>query len=283
MQNPYRQPEDSGGLYQPPPFTAPQEPVGGRSGSGRGRSRRQVILGICGLAALALAAAATGVVLAVRKDRDRPPVSTADPTKPLVAGWKTVINPAHGTAFDVPPQWEVLEPTVFSGHTDSKDPDKVLIGHTAPAFYKSKWCSIDGNGDGQVTDVRLANTGTKGASGARSAADIAEKEAPTWVYAAYTQPDKSLVKADKPVEYTTKSGVRGSYVKARSTGVERTNRCAGDGRSVVFGFKNSKGDFVSWNFYGRTGVPGAVDDALIMRILSTVRLAGDPKDPAPVP
>lgn len=48
-------------------------------------------------------------------------------------------------------------------------------------------------------------------------------------------------------------------------------------------FKNSRGDLVSWNASGRTGVPGTVDDALIMRVLSTVRLAADPKDPAPAP
>ncbi|MFG2991068.1 hypothetical protein ACGFZK_17595 [Streptomyces sp. NPDC048257] len=271
MQNPYQQPEQPGG-------------AGGRRSR---RSRRSILIWSCALTALAVVAAATGLALGVRENRAREravlAASAADPTRPQIAGWKTVINPKHGTAFDVPPQWEVLEPTVFSGHTDRKDRDKVLIGHTAPAFYKSKWCSIDGDGDGQVSDVRLANVGTKGAAGARDAAETAEKEAPTWVYAAYAQPDKSVVKADEPVAYTTRSGVRGSYVRARSTGVPRADHCAGDGQAVVFGFKNARGDLVSWDFYGRTGVPGAVDDALIMRVLSTVRLAGDPKEPAPGP
>ncbi|MGZ9932456.1 hypothetical protein ACXNSR_21585 [Streptomyces sp. NC-S4] len=282
MQNPYHRPSHPGGPYPPPPFPQPQEP-----GAGRRTGRRRLAAAICALTALAVAAAATGVALGVRENRERASAaaaaSAADPTRPLVAGWKTVLNPKHGTAFDVPPGWEVLEPQVFSGYADDKDPEKLLIGHTAPAFYKSQWCSIDANGDGQVTDVRLAGTGTKGAGGAKDPADIAVKEAPTWVYAAYTQPDKSVVTADKPVEYTTKSGLRGSYVRARSSGARRTDRCAGDGQAVVFGFKNSRGDLVSWNFYGRTGVPGAVDDALIMRILSTVRLAGDPKDPGTGP
>ncbi|MFD7781749.1 hypothetical protein ACFV4Q_01340 [Streptomyces nojiriensis] len=281
MQNPYHQPTHPGGPY-PPPLAPPPEPGGGPR-----TSRRRLVAGIGVLAALAVAAAASGVALGVRENRHRAAAAAAasaeDPTRPLVAGWKTVINPTHGTAFDVPPGWEVLEPQVFSGYEDTKDREKVLIGHTAPAFYKSQWCSIDANGDGQVTDVRLGNVGTKGAGGAKDPADIAVKEAPTWVYAAYTQPDKSVVTADKPVEYTTKSGLRGSYVKARSSGAQRPNRCAGDGQAVVFGFKNSRGDLVSWDFYGRTGVPGAVDDALIMRILSTVRLAGDPKDPGPGP
>lgn len=283
MQNPYQQPTESGGLYRPPPFEAPREPDAGRGRTGR----KRLVVGIGAVTALAVAAAATGVALGARENRHRASAAAAaqaaDPTKPLVAGWKTVINPKHGTAFDVPPGWEVLEPQIFSGHVDDKDSEKLIIGHSAPAFYKSKWCSVDGDGDGQVVDVRLANTGTKGAGGAKDPADIAVKEAPTWVYAAYTQPDKSVVTSDKPVAYTTKSGVKGSYVKARSSGVPRSDRCAGDGQAIVFGFRNSRGDLVSWDFYGRTGVPGAVDDALIMRILSTVRLAGEPQDPGTGP
>ncbi|MEV6954802.1 hypothetical protein [Streptomyces sp. NPDC051183] len=233
--------------------------------------RWRTVIGIYAVTAVAATAAVAGALVIVHRAED------ADAAATSTAGWKTVVNPAHGIAFDVPPDWEVVSPTVFSGYTDHNDPDKHLIGHTAPAFYKSKWCSIDGNGDGVVTDTRLATTGSKGADGAKSTEEVAEKTAPTWVYAAYTQPDKSLVKWDKPVEFTTKSGVRGSYVKARSEGAPAPNRCEGDGKAVAFGFKNSKGDFVAWDFYGRTGVPGAVSDELVMRIMSTVRLEGDPK------
>ncbi|MFD9354009.1 hypothetical protein [Streptomyces sp. NPDC060031] len=237
--------------------------------------RRRIVIGIYAVTAVAATAAAVGTLAMVHRAEDRTGASST-------AGWKTVVNPEHGTAFDVPPDWEVVSSSVFSGYEDHKDPDKALIGHTAPAFYKSKWCSIDGNGDGVVNDVHLASTGTKGADGAKSTAEVAEKTAPTWVYAAYTQPDKSVVKWDEPVEYTTKYGVKGSYVKARSEGAAQSNRCEGDGKAIAFGFKNSKGDFVAWDFYGRTGVPGAVSDKLIMRILSTVRLSGDPKPTTPL-
>ncbi|MFF5805082.1 hypothetical protein [Streptomyces sp. NBC_01565] len=209
--------------------------------------------------------------------------AAGDKNSLATAGWKTVVNPAHGTAFDVPGDWEVLSPTVFSGFSDHTDPDKVVIGHTAPAFYKSKWCSVDDDGDGRIDDFALASTGSKGADGAKDTAEVAEKTATAWVYGAYAQPDKSAVKWDKPVEYTTKSGVKGSYVKARSEGAKATGKCDGDGQAIAFGFKNSKGDFVAWDFYGRTGVPGAVTDETIMRILSTVRLAGDPVPPPPAP
>ncbi|MEU9255063.1 hypothetical protein AB0D66_24830 [Streptomyces sp. NPDC048270] len=275
MQNPYQQ-DRFGPPEWPPPLQRPQPPQPPQPQ--RRPGRRRTVVTICVLTAVAVAAA-TAVVYVRYRGEDRP--VAADPSKPLIAGWKTVVNPEHGTAFDVPPDWEVAAPTVFSGYTDRKDPDKVLIGHSAPAFYKSKWCSIDANGDGRTEDVKLASVGTKGAEGAKDTVDVAERSAPTWVYAAHTQPDKSLVSWDKPVEYRTKAGVRGTYVKARSAGAPQPNRCAGDGRAVVFGFKNSKGGFVAWDFHGRTGVPGAVGDDLVMRILSTVRLAGDPKEPDP--
>ncbi|MEU7602511.1 hypothetical protein [Streptomyces sp. NPDC041003] len=266
MQNPYQQPARPDGLYQPPPFQQPPKPPR--------QPRRRLITALTALTTL-LAVAATAAVTAVIMARDEPD-GPPDPSKPLIAGWKTVVNPKHGTSFDVPPDWEVLSPDVFSGHADDKDPDKILIGHTAPARYKSEWCSIDSNGDGTVSDFPLGSVGTKGAEGAKDTAEVAEKNAPTWVYAAYTQPDKSVVKWDKPVAYTTKYGVEGTYVKARSEGAAQPNRCAGDGQSIVFGFKNAQGAFVAWNFYGRTGVPGAIPDSLIMRILSTVRLTPTP-------
>ncbi|MFJ6758962.1 hypothetical protein ACIQNK_28575 [Streptomyces sp. NPDC091273] len=266
MQNPYQQPGRPDGLYQPPPFQQPPKPPR--------KPNRRLTAALTALMAVAATAAVTAVIMA-RDEPDGPP----DPSKPLVAGWKTVVNPKYGTSFDVPPDWEVLSPDVFSGHADDNDPDKILIGHTAPAFYKSEWCSIDANGDGTVTDFPLGSVGTKGAEGAKDTAEVAEKNAPTWVYAAFTQPDKSVVKWDKPVEYTTKTGLKGTYVKARSKGAAQPNRCAGDGQAIVFSFKNTEGAFVAWDFYGRTAVPGAIPDTLIMRILNTVRLT--PTTPSP--
>ncbi|WP_404958028.1 hypothetical protein [Streptomyces sp. 147326] len=270
MQNPYQQPNQPGALYQPPPLQQPPEP--------RRKPTGRLMTALTALAAVAATAVVTAVIMA-RDEPEGPP----DPSKPLIAGWKTVVNPKHGTAFDVPADWEVLSPDVFSGHADDKDPDKILIGHTAPAFYKSEWCSIDANGDGTVSDFPLGSVGTKGAEGAKDTTEVAEKNAPTWVYAAYTQPDKSVVKWDKPVEYTTKSGLKGTYVKARSQGAAQPNRCAGDGQAIAFGFKNAEGAFVAWDFYGRTAVPGAVPDSLIMRILSTVRLTPTSTTPTPTP
>ncbi|MFC9822592.1 hypothetical protein ACFWG6_04470 [Streptomyces erythrochromogenes] len=102
-------------------------------------------------------------------------------------------------------------------------------------------------------------------------------------YAAAVDADTLYLGAGKPAKTLGKAGVKGSYVTARSEGAALPDRCAGDGRAVLFGFKNSRGDLVARNFYGRTGVPGAVNDALVMRIMSTVRLAGEPQGPAAGP
>ncbi|MGW6408739.1 hypothetical protein ACWF95_16345 [Streptomyces vinaceus] len=232
--------------------------------------RRFALVAVCAATAVTVAAAVTAVVV-LNGEGDG-----ADTSASGSAGWKTVVNPRHGTAFDVPPDWEVKSSDVFYGFSDHADPDKPVVGHTAPAFYKYKWCSVDSDGDGRISDFALAGTGTKGGDGAKSADEVARKTATAWVYGAYTQPDKDAVTWDEPVEYTTKSGVKGSYVKARSKGAKRTGKCASEGRAVAFGFKNAKGDFVAWDFYGKTGVPGAVSDELVMKILSTVRLSGEP-------
>ncbi|WP_308407098.1 hypothetical protein [Streptomyces sp. APSN-46.1] len=300
-QNPYQQPDfgqrpgnqppgtpyPMGTFGPPPPPPPPPLPAPARNGR---KKPTATVVAVCAAAAvLVIAAAVTGGVLL--KDDGKGGIPASSPQAPdgsgavkaTIPGWKTVVNPAHGTAFDVPADWEVLSPTVFSGYSDHADPGKTIIGHTAPVFYKSKWCSVDADGDGTVDDFGLASAGTKGAEGAKDTDEVAEKTATSWVYAAYTQPDKAAVKWDKPVPYTTKSGVRGSYVKAHSEGAKQTDSCSGEGQAIAFGFKNSKGDFVAWDFYGRTGVPGAVSDELVMRILSTVRLAGDPVPPPPAP
>ncbi|MFE2547934.1 hypothetical protein ACFXGI_05215 [Streptomyces sp. NPDC059355] len=231
---------------------------------------RRGVVAVCAATAVAVTAAVAAVVVLSDDGGEAGPPASGS------AGWKTVVNPLHGTAFDVPPGWEVMSSDVFSGFSDHVVPDKPVVGHTAPAFYKYTWCSVDSDGDGRIEDFALAGTGTKGGDGAKSTDEVARKTAAAWVYGAYTQPDKDAVTWDEPVEYTTRSGVRGSYVKAHSKGSRRTGKCAGEGRAIAFGFKNSKGDFVAWDLYGRTGVPGAVSDELIMRILSTVRLSGEP-------
>ncbi|MET9533378.1 MULTISPECIES: hypothetical protein [unclassified Streptomyces] len=311
--NPYQQgqpqpgPPQQGppqGYQQPNPYqqpTAPQYAVGTPPGAPRSPEdkKKTTIIAIISATAVVAAAVITGVVVfkddggqggtvqagpkspsasAPSKQRDTPPAANpragGGAVKPVIAGWKVVVNPKWGTAFDVPPEWEVAASGTFSGFEDDKG--KTLIGQSAPAFYKSKWCTDDSDKDGYTEDTGLGGAGTKGADGAKDTKEVAENQVPWWVYGAYTQPNKKLVKTSKSKPYTTKSGVTGSLARAWATGVPKKSKCTTDGQAITFGFKNSAGDFVAFSLYNSTGVPGAIPQATVDKILSTVRLAGKP-------
>jgi hypothetical protein len=309
--NPYQQP----GYQQPNPYAqqpqwgAPQQagvPQPQPGGTGGGDGNRTKLVAIIAATAVVITAGVTGfLVLGGDKDdeagggggKKKPsPTASTDPSpsesgsddnprggddlKPTIEGWKVVVNPKRGVAFDVPADWEVQSPTLSIGFEDDKSDDgKPLIMMSAPAYYKSKWCTSDENKDGRTEDAHLAAVGTKGAEGAKTTDEVAVNQVPWWVYGGYTQPDKKSITFDKKAKpYTTASGIQGSIAWARSTNTPQKGKCASDGKALTFGFKNSEGAFVAWNFYGGKGVKGEVPDETVMKILSTVRLHGDPTE-----
>ncbi|MFJ9349146.1 hypothetical protein [Streptomyces sp. NPDC101237] len=302
--NPYQQPgyqqyPPPGGYGQQPQWGQPGQAGGPQPPQGGGGGSRTKLVAIIAAAAVVVAAGVTGfLVLGGKKDdtadggKDRqasrspapsPTVSASsddnprgeETEKPTVAGWKTVVNPKWGTAFDVPADWEVLTPGTSIGFED-KD-GKPIITMSGAAQYKSKWCTSDDDKDGRTEDTSLAGVGTRGESGAKSGADAAVHEVPRWVYGGYTQPDKKSLDYDKKATaYTTASGLKGAYAWSRSSDTPQKGTCASDGKAITFGFENSAGDLVSWDFYGAKGVKDEVPTATIMKILSTVRLHGTP-------
>ncbi|WP_405875077.1 hypothetical protein [Streptomyces sp. NBC_00005] len=310
--NPYQQP----GFQQPNSYAqqpqwgppgqagAPQPPSGGGGGGNRTK-----LIAIVAATAVVVAAGVTGfLILSGGKDDDKAdsspgkktrqsPTASADPSasasgsddnprggesaKATIAGWKVVVNPKWGTAFDVPADWEVDSPGMSIGFEDkSKDAgSKPLIVMSAPAYYKSKWCTSDDDKDGKSDDTALAAVGTKGADGAKNTDEVAVNQVPWWVFGGYTQPDKKSITFDKKAKkFTTTAGITGSYAWARSKNSPEIgkSKCSSDGKAITFGFKNSAGDFVAWNLYGATGVKGEVPDKTILKIMSTVRLSGEP-------
>ncbi|MDH6228047.1 MULTISPECIES: hypothetical protein [Streptomyces] len=309
--NPYQQPgyqqQPQHGPYAPTPQgpwgpatpAGPAQPPGGPADP----SRRTRLVAVVAASAVVLTAAVTGFLVlgddggkaaAAGDGKPSPSASkSASPKesgaagenprggegpKPTVPGWKVVVNPKWGTAFDVPADWEVESPDTFIGfEEDGGEIGKPLIVMSAPAYYKSKWCVSDDDKDGREDDTALAAVGTKGANGAKSTDEVALNHSPIWVFGGYTQPDKKSIKADKKAEpYTTASGVEGSIAWARSENTPAKGKCATDGKAVTFGFKNSKGDFVAWSLYGASGVDDELSEDTIMKILDTVRLEGTP-------
>ncbi|WP_405770158.1 hypothetical protein OHU34_35545 [Streptomyces sp. NBC_00080] len=301
--NPYAQQPQWGA---PSPAGAPTPPPGG---SGSGDGNRTKLIAIVAAMAVVVAAGVTGFLVLGGDDDDKvdagkgsasPTVSTSgsasasdssstgtddnprsnETAKATVAGWKVVVNPKWGIAFDVPADWEVQSPTLSQGFEwedkeQSDGYDQILQGGTAE--FKSKWCSVDSDKDGKTEDTALAVVGSKGAEGAKSTDEIAINTPAWWVFGGYTEPDKkSLTFEKKATAFTTASGIVGSYAWAQSTNTPQKGKCDSDGKAITFGFKNSNGDYVSWNLYGAKGVKDELPKATIMQILSTVRLNGTP-------
>lgn len=309
--NPYQQPgyqqqPHSGSFSQPeqPQWAAPTpppmppQPGGGQGGDGN----KTRITAIVAALAVLVAAGVTGfLVLGGDKDDEakaKPEKSSSkkpDPSptddgggergpntklKPTVEGWNVVVNPKWGTAFDVPPDWAVQSADTFVAFEDAEKGDgSQLITMSAPAILKEKWCSYDDDKDGQDDDTSLAAVGTKGQNGAKNTKDVARNDSAWWVFGGYTgqkKADKKRIKVGKVESYTTKSGVKGSVATSTTSGVVKEDKCDSDGKATTFAFKNADGEFVAWTLFGAKGVKDEVSDALVKKILDTVRLHKDP-------
>ncbi|EPH46793.1 hypothetical protein ABT390_25385 [Streptomyces aurantiacus] len=277
-QNPYRQP----GYQQANPYLQP--PEGGGSGG-----NRTAAIAVIAAAAVVVAAGVTGFVLLGGDEDDSakpgPARSSASPTpadadrrrtdggpKPTVPGWKAVMNPKRGVAFDVPPQWSPKSVHWVSWVSDDAGPeDNKLAAMAAPAYLKEQWCAFDEDKDGTSEYAPLGGAGTRINRGAKNTEDIARESSTAWVYGAYAQPEKKKVKAGAVESYTTKSGIKGSLATAESSGVTKKGKCDTDGKATVFAFKDAGGEFVSWAFHGAKDVKEEIPDATVRKILSTVR------------
>ncbi|MEV8019720.1 hypothetical protein AB0O76_25870 [Streptomyces sp. NPDC086554] len=306
--NPYQQPGYQQQGQQQGQWSAPTAPMGvtqpppGGGGGGDGGNKTKVVA-IVAAVGVVVAAGVTGfLVLGGDKDDEADSKPSKSPSKsaskkpgsgpangggtergtgkgpkPTIEGWQVVVNPKWGTAFDVPADWEVQSPDSAIAFEDDKG--KPLITMSAPAYYKSKWCSDDEDRDGNSDDTALGAVGTKGANGAKNTDEVAVNQVPWWVFGGYTQPDKKSLKFDEKAEpFTTKTGIKGSLARAHSENTPQKGKCASDGKAITFGFKNSAGEYVAWNLYSAKGVKEEIPEATIMKILNTVRLAGDPTE-----
>ncbi|WP_326620435.1 hypothetical protein OHA57_34850 [Streptomyces anulatus] len=280
----------------PAPWSAQTVPSGlpPHPGASRtGGSRRSAVVAVVAATAVVLAAGVTGfLVLGDGGDDGKPDAGPAradtvppsaspgetragaeDGTAPLVPGWKTVVNPKRGIAFDVPAAWALKSTGWVSYVAENSDPEETpLVGFSAPAILKEKWCRSDDDGNGTQEDTPLAAAGSRGEPDARSTAEAARENARLWVYGSYAQPSKEKVTTGAAKPFTTRSGITGSMATATSTGVDGTGRCSYDGRATAFAFENPAGETVSWTFVGVRGVDDEVPEPTVRKILGTVRL-----------
>jgi hypothetical protein len=205
------------------------------------------------------------------------PRGTTD-LKPLIAGWKVVSNPKYGTAFDVPPEWDVSSPGYTIGFEDEKKGDgSPLVAMSAPASYKDEWCKDDSDKDGHEETTSLGLTGTKGANGATDTKNAAMLAANNWAYAAFAQNQtQGMLKNGTPVAFTSSSGLAGYEGKSTISGITKKRKCDSNGAAWSFAFKNLNDDFSVWILTSATGVTGEISDATAKKIMSTVRLYAKP-------
>lgn len=278
--NPYQQPQ---------PWNAPTQPAGLPSPppAGPGRDRTKLVA-VVAAAVVVVASAVTGYALLGDGEDDTPgpgptksasaQESSGSPRDPdtgtaTVEGWKVVVNPSAGIAFDVPPQWALKSTGWVTYVAENDDPEeKPLIAMRAPAFLQEEWCSSDEDRNGGLEHAPLAAAGSRRNSDARSTEEIAAADPKAWVYGQYAQPDEAKVKSGAVEPFTTNSGIKGTLGASWSEGVEKTEKCATNGKALTFAFKNTEGELLSWSFFGAKGVTDEVPDSLVRKVAATVRL-----------
>lgn len=290
--NPYQQPAQVPGAPghpgQPgvPQWTPPGAPGGPQPP--RDNRRRTTMIAIGAAVAVVAAAVVTGVV--VLKDDDEQPAAKggdpkpassapADPSpsqgqsaapddnprdgesvKPVIDGWKVVVNGKRHNAFDVPADWTVRSPTMSTGF-ESED-GKPLVTMSGNAVYKDGECAKN--------DHR-AGAGTKGAQGAKSEGSAAEIESLNWVFAAFDQKKTGRFDTTKAKPFKSDHGITGYTASATVTGVKKTDKCVTDGKAFAVTYKDTSGDLATWILYAGTGFDGELPDDTIKKIMSSLR------------
>ncbi|MFI1285861.1 hypothetical protein ACH4U5_34765 [Streptomyces sp. NPDC020858] len=288
----YQQPQGAPGQPWGPP-QAPQQPQGG------GSPYSTKTVAIVAAAAVVVAAAGTGAFVLTRDDKkteanDKPPASSAPPAssepapagtspnpraggdaKPVIPGWKVVVNTKYGVAYDVPPEWNVNESGVVLFYDDEvKNDGKPVITMSGTATFKQEWCTVDKEADGSLEKFSIADAGVKGAQGAKDTGQAATDNTGTWVWAGFAQKEpKGTVKVTDPKEFTTTSGLKGHMVVATAPNVKKEHKCSTDGKAVGFAFKNAVGDFASFAMITAAGVKEEVPTDVSDKILSSIRLS----------
>ncbi|GAA2620511.1 hypothetical protein [Streptomyces axinellae] len=196
-----------------------------------------------------------------------------DPSKPVISGWQTVVNPKWYSAFDVPKtkDWTVQKPGVITGFEDDKG--KVMVAMSAPAYYKDKWCK----------DSSRAAVGTKGAQGSKDTEEAAKIAAENFAIAGYDQKQKGHLSQTKTKPFKNKHGIKGHTAMVTLTGAPKEDKCATSAAKVVTAsWINTNGDLAIWVLYTDAGVKDEVPDATIKKMLSSLRnyeASGDEDEP----
>ncbi|MEV4437543.1 hypothetical protein AB0K09_00760 [Streptomyces sp. NPDC049577] len=196
--------------------------------------------------------------------------------RPMVAGWQTQTRQEHSFRFDVPGKadnWKVFDPDTAISYTDNGKPIVVMTG---TANYKEGGCASSANPDsiGEAGKGQLATTGTTGGGTDGDLKTNARNWAGNWGVMAYGglgHKPQIQITDEKPWKH---NGIDGWTATAKVTVTNRPSPCVPPTAIVKsIAQKMPDGTFHGWVIYADQGVPDALSEAQIDKIMGTVRVA----------
>lgn len=194
---------------------------------------------------------------------------------PTFSGWQTQASEKHHFRYDVPAKakkWKTLGEDTALSYTDKSG--KPLVVMTGAANYREGGCASNPNPDafGEAGKGQLATVGTTGGGKDGSLQENARNWAGNWGFAAYGgEEHKPKIKVGRPQPWK-QGGIEGYTAKAEVTVVHRPGSCVPP-KAVVHSVaqKLPDGTMHGWVVYADQGVPNALTEAEIKKIMSTVR------------
>ncbi|MFF4158319.1 hypothetical protein [Streptomyces sp. NPDC001678] len=285
-----------------------QAPYGQAQGPQTGKSNKTLMAVIGGVVALAVIGGGAYFALSGNsggdddKKNDKPqagqsqsqaPAAPGQPDKPAdggasagpsaqqptVAGWQTQLRAEHYFQYDVPgkaDKWKVFPTDTAISYTEDGKPVVVMTG---TSNYKEGGCSSQPNPDafGEAGQGQLATVGTTGGGKDGDLKTNARNWAGNWGFMAYGGKDH------KPkLEFTDEkewkhNGIDGWTATAKVTVTNRPSACVPPTAIVKsIAQKMPDGTFHGWVIYADQGVPDALTEAQIDKIMNTVRPAKGP-------
>ncbi|KUJ66304.1 hypothetical protein ACZ90_38535 [Streptomyces albus subsp. albus] len=195
--------------------------------------------------------------------------------QPTVPGWQTQTRAEHHFRYDVPgtaDKWKVLDQNTATSYTDKSG--KPIVVMTGASHYREGGCASTPNPKalGEAGKGQLATVGTTGGGREGTLQENARNWAGNWGFMAYGGPDnkpKIEVSQAKPWKH---GGIEGYTATAKVTVVNRPSACVPP-TAVVHSIaqKLPDGTMHGWVIYADQGVPNALTEAEIQKIMNTVR------------
>nr|WGC84435.1 Orf+1 [Streptomyces sp.] len=206
------------------------------------------------------------------------PGATPGNDQPTVPGWQTQARSEHHFRYDVPgkaDKWNVIDQGSAISYTDKNG--KPIVVMTGASHYREGGCASNPNPKafGEAGKGQLATVGTTGGGKEGTLQENARNWAGNWGFVAYGGPDnKPKIEVSQATPWKH-GGIDGYTATAKVTVVNRPSPCVPP-TAIVHSIaqKLPDGTMHGWVIYADQGVPNALTEAEIQKIMNTVRPTG---------